>query len=134
MKPSPIFLAIGLLAVTVAARAQTGLTGRLLEKVTCAQNPEQTYALYVPSAYTAEKAWPVIFCFDPGAHGLEPVERLRAAAEKYGYIVAGSLNSRNGPWADNVVAIQAMIGDVDTHLPAARGWRRNWRSRAWQRV
>ncbi len=116
MKPRPIFLAIGFLAVAIVARAQSGLAGRLLEQVTCAKNPEQTYALYVPSNYTAEKEWPVIFCFDPGAHGLEPVQRLRAAAEKYGYVVAGSRNSRNGPWADNVVAIQAMIGDVDAHL------------------
>jgi dienelactone hydrolase len=116
MKPRAIFLVISLLAMVIAAHAQTGLAGRLLEKVMCAKNPEQTYALYVPSAYTAEKSWPVIFCFDPGAHGLEPVQRLGAAAEKYGYVVAGSLNSRNGPWADNVAAIQAMIGDVDAHL------------------
>ncbi|MEY2878638.1 MAG: hypothetical protein RLZZ15_1018, partial [Verrucomicrobiota bacterium] len=95
---------------------QAGLVGRVLEKVACTKNPEQTYALYVPSNYTADRAWPVIFCFDPGARGLEPVKRLQAAAEKFGYVVAGSLNSRNGPWDANAAAIQAMVADVNGHL------------------
>jgi len=90
--------------------------GRLLEKVGCAKEPAQAYALYVPSHYDPARAWPVVFCFDPEARGTVPVVRLQVAAEKYGYIVAGSLNSRNGPWDANVAAIQAMVGDVDAHL------------------
>src|SRR3954469_18271247 len=104
------------LVIATSAPAQSGMVGRVLEKVQCAKTPTQTYALYVPSTYTPQKAWPVIFCFDPGARGLEPVQRLNAAAEKYGYIVAGSLNSRNGAWADNAAAIQAMVSDVESHL------------------
>jgi dienelactone hydrolase len=110
-----VLIFLSLCAVTVAS-AQTGMIGRVLEKVACTKDQSQTYALYVPSAYQPDKKWPVIFCFDPGARGLEPVRRLQAAAEKHGYIVAGSLNSRNGPWADNAVAIQAMVGDVQSHL------------------
>lgn len=105
---------IGVTAAGVGATA--GLTGHVLEKVHCMDVPSQYYALYVPSNYSAEKTWPVIFCFDPGARGLEPVKRLQAAAEKFGVIVAGSLNSRNGAWEDNVAAIRAMVGDVGTHL------------------
>ncbi|MEY4939479.1 MAG: hypothetical protein RIQ93_1214, partial [Verrucomicrobiota bacterium] len=40
-----------------------------------------------------------------------------AAAEKFGFIVAGSNNSRNGPWPDNVAAINAMVRDVDGFFP-----------------
>lgn len=94
----------------------TGLTGRLLEKVACAADPTQTYALYVPASYAPARKWPVIFCFDPGVRGRVPVERLQAAAEKFGYIVAGSNNSRNGPWTANAAAIQAMVRDVESHL------------------
>src|SRR3954468_5338418 len=43
------------------------LRGKLVEKVICAADPAQSYALYVPSAYTQDKNWPVIYCFDPGA-------------------------------------------------------------------
>ena len=104
------------LLVTLRSGAAEGMTGCILDPVSCAKDAGQTYALYVPSRYTAEKKWPVIFCFDPGARGRVPVERLQAAAEKYGYIVAGSLTSRNGPWAANAAAIQAMVRDVESHL------------------
>jgi hypothetical protein len=40
------------------------------------------------------------------------VERYRQAAEQYGYIVAGSLNSRNGPWEVSMEAAKAMTADV----------------------
>ena len=96
------------------------MRGRVLEKVTCVADPTQTYTLYVPSNYSPQTTWPVIYCFDPGARGRTPVERLQAAAEKYGYIVAGSLNSRNGPWEENAKAIQAMVKDVDSHLAIDR--------------
>jgi hypothetical protein len=78
--------------------------------VVCESDPTQTYTLYLPSKYTPERTWPVIFAFDPGGRGRNPVERYEAAAEQYGYIVAGSNTSRNGLPAGR--AVQAMSGDV----------------------
>ena len=72
--------------------------GETIPDVRCADDALQGYALYLPSCYTADREWPVIFAFDPGGRGLNPVERYKKAAEKYGYIVAGSNNSRNGSW------------------------------------
>ncbi|MGC4071690.1 MAG: hypothetical protein QM760_04105 [Nibricoccus sp.] len=109
-------LCISVLALTSLARAENPLFGRVLAKVVCEADETQSYALYVPSNYSSEQRWPVIFCFDPRAHGLIPVERLRGAAEKYGYILAGSLNSRNGPYPANVQAAQAMVKDVSAHF------------------
>ena len=40
------------------------------------------------------------------------VEKFRAAAEQYGYIVAASNNSRNGPHAASAEAAKAMTADV----------------------
>ncbi len=70
------------------------------------------YALYLPSSYTPDRAWPVIFAFDPRGRGRTPVERYQAAAEKYGYIVAGSNVSRNGSWQVSMQAAQDMVADV----------------------
>ncbi len=103
--------------LAVSAPGETGFTGRILPHVVCQADASQSYALYVPSSYSAGKKWPAIFCFDPGGRGSRPVERFQAAAEKYGYIVAGSLTSRNGPWAANLAAMQAMVSDVSRHLP-----------------
>jgi len=72
--------------------------GELVPAVTCLHDPAFSYALYLPSAYTRSREWPVIFAFSPGGGGATPVRLLRSAAERYGYIVIGSNDSRNGPW------------------------------------
>jgi poly(3-hydroxybutyrate) depolymerase len=100
--------------------AQNEAAGKFSEKIVCEADATQSYALYVPSNYDAAKLWPVIYCFDPGARGRAPVERLQAAAEKFGYIVAGSNNSRNGLWAPNDLAIRAMTRDVAAHFAIDR--------------
>jgi predicted esterase len=94
--------------------AQDLPSGKILDRVVCRDNDQQSYALYVPSSYTPGRAWPIVYCLDPGARGRVPVERFAAAAEKYGYLVAGSNNSRNGPYTVIVDAIQAMV--KDTHM------------------
>jgi hypothetical protein len=64
--------------------------GTVVPKVVCAAQPEQSYALYLPSSYTREKHWPIIYAFDPDALGSRPVQLMKDAAERYGYIVVGS--------------------------------------------
>lgn len=80
--------------------------------MTCEADSSQRYALYVPSNYSADREWNLILAFDAGARGKLAVERLQAAAEKYGYIVAASYNSRNGPLGISQQAAAAMKADV----------------------
>jgi pimeloyl-ACP methyl ester carboxylesterase len=80
--------------------------------VKCAADQSQTYALYLPSHYSPDRPWNLILAFDPRGQGRQGVEHLQAAAEKYGYIVAGSNNSRNGPPQISLTAVQAMWSDV----------------------
>jgi predicted esterase len=86
--------------------------GEVIPSVACADKPEQTYALYLPSRYTPDRLWPVIFAFDPSARGRVPVELLHEAAERFGYIVAGSNNSRNDSYPRSIEAADAMMRDV----------------------
>src|SRR4051812_18831240 len=84
-----------LLALACSASAQQPALapGAIVERVVTGADATQSYALYLPSNYTPQKKWPVIFGFDPGARGKVPVALFRDAAEKYGYIVAASNNS-----------------------------------------
>jgi len=86
--------------------------GVIIQRLDCSLDPGQSYALYVPSGYTDATAWPILYCFDPGAQGVSPVEAFRDGAEKFGYIVAGSNNSRNGPIAVSTAAINAIWRDT----------------------
>ncbi|HSB11144.1 MAG TPA: hypothetical protein VLM38_16770 [Blastocatellia bacterium] len=102
-----------LVRATVAAGiSEDPQPGRLIERVVCKNNPEQSYALYLPSTYSATRKWPLIAAFDPAARGGLPVERFKEAAERYGYIVCGSHNSRNGPLRPSADAAKAMLTDV----------------------
>src|SRR5262249_46308143 len=80
--------------------------------VTCAGDPTQTYALYLPSGYSTDRTWSVLMAFHPAARGRAMVEKYQAAAEQYGYIVAGSNTSRNGPMTGSDTAVRAMSGDL----------------------
>jgi dienelactone hydrolase len=97
--------------------AQVPPTGQIVDKVVCEARPDQSYALYLPSRYTPERKWPILYAFDPVARGRVPVERFQDAAEKYGYIVVGSHNSRNGPWQVSRDAMQAMWDDTQRRWP-----------------
>ena len=108
------FTLVWLLAAT-AAFAQDLPAGQIIDRVTCAADPSQSYALFVPAGYTPSRPWPVIFAFDPGARGRIPVERYQAAAARYGFIVAGSNNSRNGGMEFPRV-LAALTNDVAARL------------------
>ena len=86
--------------------------GQIVERLACSDDPNQTYALYLPSNYSPEKKWPVLYAFDPGARGKIPAERFREPAEKYGWIIVASNNSRNGPMQPSVDAWNAMVKDT----------------------
>lgn len=86
--------------------------GTVVPTVPCLHDPSQSYALYLPSNYSPDRRWPIIYAFDPFARGSVPVELYRQAAEKYGYIVAGSNNAKNGPGSLEMAAAQAVWEDT----------------------
>ena len=94
--------------------------GQIINEVTAASDAAQRYSLYLPSAYTADKKWPVVLAFDPGGRGRRAVEQYQAAAEKFGYIIAASNVSRNGSWAVSMGAAQAMGEDVTARFTINR--------------
>ena len=123
-----------------AAAAQDLPRGQVLETVATRDDATQSYALYLPSAYTTDRTWPILIGFHPGARGRAIVDTYREVAERYGFIVVGSNNSRNGPWDVSVRAANAMFQDIGqrfavdgrriylTGTPADRAW--PWRLRS----
>src|SRR5258707_7313123 len=86
--------------------------GDLIPRVVALQNPQQSYALYVPTKYSHERRWPIVYVFDPLARGPLALAQFQHAAEIHGYIVAASNNSRNGPWQPEFEAAEAMVRDT----------------------
>ncbi|HEX2694796.1 MAG TPA: hypothetical protein VHP61_03510, partial [Acidobacteriota bacterium] len=105
------------LSVLSAAPAEAELVkGKILEKVVCGKDSGQSYALYLPPDYDPAKKWPILYAFDPGGRGREPLTRFKDAAEARGFLVACSYNSRNGPWEPIFAAAAAMWEDTHARL------------------
>jgi len=84
-----------LTAITPAFSAQTFETGHVVETVAVQTDAKQSYALYLPSGYTEQKRWPVLYCYDARGRGKIAADLFHNAAEKYGYIIASSNNTRS---------------------------------------
>jgi len=86
---------------------------QITDTVHCRNAIGQSYALYRPAQYDNKKSWPVILIFDPAARGKTGVSTFIEAGRKYGFILACSNNSRNGPLQDNFAAAATMFQDVE---------------------
>ncbi len=111
-----LFLAV-LTTAPTAVSAQDLRPGTIADTVVCRGDARQSYALYLPSTYSRGKKWPILYAFDPAARGRVPVERFRHAAERFGFIVVGSNNSRNGPMGPVQEALDAMLADTRVRFP-----------------
>jgi hypothetical protein len=68
--------------------------GKIIPAVACQDDASFSYALYIPQK--KEDPAPLIYFFDPHADGPLPLNKYRALADKYGFILVGSNNSKNG--------------------------------------
>src|SRR5258705_5619231 len=99
-------VAISLLCLKVSvAQSPPENTLQAGSVVEISSSPDQSYAAYLPTSYTADKKWPAVFCLDPRARGKTAAERSSSAAEKYGYLVFCSNNSRNGLNGETITKI-----------------------------
>jgi len=78
-----------------------------------------SYALYLPKTDGhAKNGLPVIILFDPHKSGLLPVKKYSGLALKYGYILVGSNDSKNGmPWNEVRGITSALLTEVLSVYP-----------------
>ncbi|MBS1603899.1 MAG: hypothetical protein JST42_14630 [Bacteroidetes bacterium] len=102
---------------TALVCAMTGVAaapGKLIDTVVCKADPTQSYALYVPAK---AGVLPVVYFFDPHGSGALPLNKYRLLADRYGFILAGSNNSRNGnDWSTTEKIWQSLAADTKGRL------------------
>ncbi|MCX6286143.1 MAG: hypothetical protein NTY96_03435 [Bacteroidetes bacterium] len=99
--------------------------GKVYEHISCNANTLLTYALYLPSVCSnrfdktpGQKRFPIILAFDPSGNGGLPVKRFSSLAEKYGFILVGSNDSKNMQSPEESEAVvQAMFDEIENRLP-----------------
>ena len=88
-----------------------------IQNIQCAENSGYSYSLFLPTVYKSGIKLPIIFAFDPHAEGKLPIEKYRKIAEKYGFILATSNDSKNGMSVDetNIIA-GTIVNDCQKRL------------------
>ncbi|SEL79098.1 hypothetical protein SAMN04487910_3264 [Aquimarina amphilecti] len=90
-----------LLSICVNTFAQTYETGKIIDSILVSDKNKETFAMYLPSAFDANVASPIVFVFDPGAEGKRGIQQFVKASESYGYILVCSNHTKNGPYDRN---------------------------------
>lgn len=81
-----------------------------MERVPAPGDSSHSSAVLLPSDYSASRRWPVLFVLDPRGRALPSLERFADAADRLGYIVVSSYDSRSDSSKEvNVAAINAML-------------------------
>jgi predicted esterase len=90
--------------------------GKVTDSVICKADPSQSYALYIP-VKGGTGALPVIYFFDPHGSGAHPLNKYRLLADRYGFILVGSNNSKNGnDWSTTEKIWQSLVADTKGRL------------------
>jgi poly(3-hydroxybutyrate) depolymerase len=116
-----LIVLLSLLLVATGAAAAELPRGTLIEKVVCANQPDQAYTLYLPSTYSPERRWPVLYAFDARRDGKAVAALFQRAAETYGWIVVSSWNTESDvagdrPMEGNFAAMRALWADTHARL------------------
>ncbi len=92
--------------------------GVIIKSVNCISDPTQSYALYLPAKMKAKHVYPALFLFDSQARGTLPLEKYKDLAERYGFILVCSNNSRNKLDVNTILSITTnFFKDVIGRLP-----------------
>src|SRR5260370_36016910 len=110
---SYLFVLVMSLALLASGQEPPMSPGVVHGSVPVAADPSNSYALYLPSNYSAARRWPLLLVFDPFARGEVSVNLFHNAAEKYGFIVRGTNNARK--FADPSNALLLLWSDVNDH-------------------
>jgi predicted esterase len=100
-------------AVGQSLSSQALVPGTLLERVTSVADSTEHFALYIPTSYDATRPTPLLIVLDPRGRALLPLDLLRRAADRFGWVIVSSYNSRSDVAVDpNRLALNAMLADA----------------------
>ena len=77
---------------------------------------EWSYHVYLPTSYTTDRKWPVLFIMSPVGGNAGTLDRYIQGAEMNNWILAVSVQSKNGSEVTEA-PITAMVDDVCKRLP-----------------
>ena len=113
-----ILLIFLLVAVQLTAQEQSFKKGIVTDSLKVSDTLNESYALFLPSAFDGKTGLPVIFVLDGEGRGKSAARLFQVAAEKQGYIIAASndIGAENSLEENLLIAVR-LVQEVTQILP-----------------
>ncbi|HEV2483641.1 MAG TPA: hypothetical protein VGS79_28440 [Puia sp.] len=109
-------LIVGVALWGFAAQGYGQTAGQVVDRIVCAADASQSYALYIPVRGDRQPL-PIVYFFDSHGAGSLPLRKYKALADTYGFILVGSNNSKNGnDWATTGTIWDRLFTDTHKRL------------------
>ncbi len=103
---------------TGTAQEVTLKKGVVLESVKVNDTLNESFSLYLPTAFNTDQAWPVLFVFNLKGKSVQAIRMFTNAAEKQGYILAASNSIKDTlSITNNILITNRMFNKVFSLLP-----------------
>ncbi len=116
------FLLLLLIPIVTFAQQVRLAKGTITDNIVVNDSLSETLAVYLPTNFEITKAWPVVFVFDMEGKSKQAISMLKEAADKEGYVLAGSNNlSDTLTLSQNVLISNRMFNAVVDMIAVKRG-------------
>ena len=88
---------------TVTQQKDSFPAGEVIPSVNIKDNGYGSFALYLPHQYNQNQHLPALIFLDPHGDGSFPLDRYKGLAEKFGVVLVGSNDSKNGVTFDQKI-------------------------------
>src|SRR6185312_12117682 len=107
---------VGMVLGAFATQGYGQTAGQVVDKVVCAADASQSYALYIP-VRGDQQPLPIVYFFDSHGVGSLPLRKYKTLADTYGFILVGSNNSKNGnDWTTTGMIWDRLFSDTHKRL------------------
>ena len=106
------------LTLQLSAQEFSVKKGVVIDNLKVVDTLEESYSLYLPMAFTSDRAWPTLFVFDGRGRGKSAAQLLKATAEEQGYILVSSndIDPQND-LQQNVMVAARLLQEVTSKIP-----------------
>lgn len=92
--------------------------GKIIDSISVKDSIQESFSLYLPTAFQNKEKWPVLFVFDEKGRGKQSLAMFREVAESENYILVASNDIRDTiSISKNALITGRMISKVNSILP-----------------
>lgn len=94
------------------------IKGAVADNLPISDSIAESFAMYLPRNYSADKNWPIVFVFDNEGRGINAARLFSSAAEDQGYLIVASNNiSKQDSLVTNLKTASRLLEKIFQNFP-----------------